>query len=280
MTTPRDPIEADFQRFLHPRDPIEAPAGLTPYEARTLDQHKEDGNGGCILCRVWDGHTFDDDGESELTSIVAWPCPLLRLAAARAEGRQEAVRLREALERLADAATALENRAIRSGGEFHAWVEERMLTEARDEARRILDDVARPDHQPGHPHRHGHVGALWCPTCAGRSSDPEPAPDFSDATPGPWVVQVPGDNDPGAGTVFIDTHAYADGPEPVVAATYPLSEADARLIVYAVNRLRGVVPALQATGEPPTAPHIHEGAGATGEGEPPDCQSDCHWAIR
>jgi hypothetical protein len=44
----------------------------------------------------------------------------------------------DALEALADAATALENRAIRSGGEFHVWAEERMVTEVRDEARAIL----------------------------------------------------------------------------------------------------------------------------------------------
>lgn len=44
----------------------------------------------------------------------------------------------EALQQLADAATALENRAIRSSGEFHVWAEERMLTDARDEAREAL----------------------------------------------------------------------------------------------------------------------------------------------
>ena len=58
------------------------------------------------------------------------------------------------------------------------------------------------------------------------------------ATPGPWVDQMPGDNDPGAGTVWIDTHAYEAGPEPVVAPSYPLSQADAALIVAAVNDLR------------------------------------------
>jgi hypothetical protein len=44
----------------------------------------------------------------------------------------------DALEMLADAATALENRAVRSGGEFHVWAEERMVTEARDKARAVL----------------------------------------------------------------------------------------------------------------------------------------------
>jgi hypothetical protein len=53
------------------------------------------------------------------------------------------------------------------------------------------------------------------------------------ATPGPWVMQKPGDNDLGAGTIFIDTHAYEDGPEPVIAETYPLREADAAYIAAA-----------------------------------------------
>jgi hypothetical protein len=52
--------------------------------------------------------------------------------AAPAEG------LREALDNLVVAVDALEARAIRSGGEFHVWAEERMVTEARDEARAAL----------------------------------------------------------------------------------------------------------------------------------------------
>ena len=60
---------------------------------------------------------------------------------------------------------------------------------------------------------------------------------LDEATPLPWVVQEPGENDPGAGTVFIDTHAYEDGPEPVIAEPYPLGRSDAALIVYAVNHL-------------------------------------------
>jgi len=57
------------------------------------------------------------------------------------------------------------------------------------------------------------------------------------ATPLPWVVQEPGPNDPGAGTVFIDTHAFEWGPEPVIADSAPLGREDALLIAYAVNRL-------------------------------------------
>jgi len=44
----------------------------------------------------------------------------------------------DALRNLVDAVTALEARAIRSSGEFHVWAEERMVTEARDEATALL----------------------------------------------------------------------------------------------------------------------------------------------
>ena len=44
----------------------------------------------------------------------------------------------DALRNLVDAVNALEARAIRSSGEFHVWAEERMVTEARDEAAAIL----------------------------------------------------------------------------------------------------------------------------------------------
>lgn len=80
--------------------------------------------------------------------------------------------------------------------------------------------------------------------------DPDLSRILREATPGPWVVQQPGDNDPGAGTVFIDTHAYEDGPEPVVAASYPLKLADAVLIVHAVNAFRGASVPLPVDPEP------------------------------
>jgi hypothetical protein len=60
----------------------EASAGaspLTQHEQATLDQHRDDGHGGCLVCREWDGVTFDDD-DSELVSIVALPCPVVRLS--------------------------------------------------------------------------------------------------------------------------------------------------------------------------------------------------------
>lgn len=50
------------------------------------------------------------------------------------------------------------------------------------------------------------------------------------ATPGPWVAQSYDDGSSGNHPWYIDTHAYADGPEPVVAPTYPLGAADAAFI--------------------------------------------------
>jgi hypothetical protein len=69
-----------------------------------------------------------------------------------------------------------------------------------------------------------------------------------EATPRPWVAQSrdDGKSDPW----WIDTHAYPDGPYPVWAPPqYPVSEADAALIVEAVNaydRLRAVEEAARA----------------------------------
>jgi hypothetical protein len=46
--------------------------------------------------------------------------------------------LAAALRALVEGVTALEKRAVRSSGEFHVWAEERMVTEARDEAANLL----------------------------------------------------------------------------------------------------------------------------------------------
>jgi hypothetical protein len=58
----------------------------------------------------------------------SWPC----------EYHDTPAEALDVLSNLVDAVTALENRSIRSGGEFHVWAEERMVTEARDEARAYL----------------------------------------------------------------------------------------------------------------------------------------------
>ena len=58
--------------------------------------------------------------------------------------------LEEGLRELVLCVDALENRAIRNGGEFHVWIEERQLTEARDEARALLDPApSEPYTGPG-----------------------------------------------------------------------------------------------------------------------------------
>ena len=67
---------------------------------------------------------------------------------------------------------------------------------------------------------------------------------LGEATPGPWVVQTTGDND--RPRVFIDTHAYAEGPEPVVAETYPLGRPDAALIAGALNALPALLAVVEA----------------------------------
>ncbi len=53
------------------------------------------------------------------------------------------------------------------------------------------------------------------------------------ATPGPWEAQCYDDGRSGKEPWFVDTHAYPDGPEPVIAATYPLDAADAAYIAAA-----------------------------------------------
>ena len=92
-----------------------------------------------------------------------------------------------------------------------------------------------------------------------------------ETTPRPWVAQSrdDGKSDPW----WIDTHAYPDGPEPVWAPPqYPVSEADAALIVAAVNdydRLRAIEIAARAVlaflpngpnGAMPTGPFINSAA--------------------
>ena len=55
------------------------------------------------------------------------------------------------------------------------------------------------------------------------------------ATPGPWVAVLPAEGD----EWYLDTHAYPSGPEPVwTPPQYPISSADAALIVTAVNYVR------------------------------------------
>ena len=45
-------------------------------------QHEDDSYGACVICREYVPHTDDD------TTLVAWPCPTVRLAAAEAEIKQ------------------------------------------------------------------------------------------------------------------------------------------------------------------------------------------------
>lgn len=69
---------------------------------------------------------------------VTWEDVLAIEAEAAADAlreRDEAVRL---LGELADAVTALEQRAVASGGEFETWTEERWVTSIRDDARTFL----------------------------------------------------------------------------------------------------------------------------------------------
>ena len=56
---------------------------LGTYERETLAEHRDDGNGGCLVCRIWKPGEYDDDGESELLSMMSWPCPTVRLARAQ-----------------------------------------------------------------------------------------------------------------------------------------------------------------------------------------------------
>ena len=62
---------------------------------------------------------------------------------------------------------------------------------------------------------------------------------LAEATPLPWVAQSRDDgvDEPW----YIDTHAYPEGPEPVIAEGYRLSGPDATLIVEAVNALPGIL---------------------------------------
>jgi len=79
--------------------------------------------------------SHDGDHRVDASALIATLAAVgyrLSPAAAPAEG------LREALDNLVVAVDALEARAIRFGGEFHVWAEERMVTEARDEARAAL----------------------------------------------------------------------------------------------------------------------------------------------
>lgn len=64
---------------------------------------------------------------------------------------------------------------------------------------------------------------------------------MDEATPRPWMPQSPDDG--ASEPWYIDTHAYPEGPEPVWAPSYPVSEADVTLICEAVNaydRLRRI----------------------------------------
>jgi hypothetical protein len=71
--------------------------------------------------------------------------------------------------------------------------------------------------------------------------------DVSEGTPRPWIAQSYDDGQ--SAPWYIDTHAYPDGPQPVWAPSYPVSEADVTLIVTAVNaydKLRAIEAAARA----------------------------------
>ena len=80
---------------------------------------------------------------------------------------------------LVECVNALENRAIRSSGEFHVWAEQRMVTESRDRAAAFLQatepsPAAEPDPTPEDWRQEALAG--WRAAAEGPTG-PEPPPD-------------------------------------------------------------------------------------------------------
>ncbi len=102
------------------------------------------------------------------------------------------------------------------------------------------------------------------------------------ATPGHWVDQSPDDGAAGeASEWWIDTHAYADGPEPVVARSYPLRGADAAFIVALVNAAPALLAVVEAAERLSAAERVWVAAGMPGSlgGLADDAAADLRTAL-
>ena len=90
----------------------------------------------CAGAFVWANGNRNDFGDEDVARLIGTDdAALIVHLRNRAEDYEAAF---AALDALAHAVTALENRSIASAGEFHVWAEERLVTEARDEAQRVL----------------------------------------------------------------------------------------------------------------------------------------------